>query len=77
MPRFFFHIVHPDSPPVPDDEGLVFDNMDEARAEALASLRDLIGDTSHGRVPAPGLAIQIVDEDNHVLETFRADTLTR
>jgi hypothetical protein len=72
MPRYFFHIVHPNSSPVLDDEGEPFENIETARADAVASIREIAADAiKHGRKMS-GLAIQIADETGKVLDTATA-----
>ena len=72
MPRYFFHILHPNSEPIRDEEGGDFDNFETAKQEAVDSLRDLAVDALKGGRYAHGLAIQIVDEAGTVLDTLYA-----
>ena len=34
MPRYFFHILHEGVPPIPDDEGGMFEDIEAAKCEA-------------------------------------------
>jgi hypothetical protein len=68
MPLYFFHIVHPNSSPVLDDEGEQFEDIETARADAVASIREIVADAiKHGRKVSE-LAIQIADETGKVLD---------
>jgi hypothetical protein len=72
MPRYFFHILHPDSEPFRDEEGGDFDNFEQARSEAVHGLRYLALDIARqGRI-VHGLSVQIADKDGTVLETLNA-----
>jgi hypothetical protein len=72
MPRYFFHILHPNLEPILDEEGGEFDNFKTARQEAADSLRDLAVDSFKQGRYAHGLALQIMDERGTVLETLNA-----
>lgn len=61
MPRFFLHIRDGDSL-IEDPDGSVFPDIEAARAEALASARDILaGHLKAGRI-LNGQCIEIVDE---------------
>jgi hypothetical protein len=69
MTRYFFHILHSDSQPVLDDEGAEFEDIEMAKSEAIASLRDLAADAvKHGK-KVTGLAIQVTDAGGTITET--------
>ena len=72
MPRYFFHIRHPNSELIRNEEGGTFDGSGRARSEAVHGLCDLAVDISrHGHF-ALGLSTQIVDEDGNALEALSA-----
>ena len=75
MPRYFFHILHPDREPILDEEGGDFDDFEMARSEAVHSLRDLAVDILRNGRYAHSLSLQIVDKDGTVLETLDAREL--
>jgi hypothetical protein len=72
MPRYFFHILHPNCEPILDDEGGEFDDFETAKQEAADSLRDLAVDSFKRGRYAHRLALQIMDESGTVLETLNA-----
>jgi hypothetical protein len=72
MPRYFFPIVHPGSSPIPDDEGPEFENLEGAKEEAQASIRDLVADAiKHGR-KFTEIQIEIRDEAGTLLTVTSA-----
>ena len=75
MPRYFFHILHPNREPILDEEGGEFLDFEKARSEAVHSLRDLAVDILRNGRYAHGLSLQITDKDGTVLETLTAREL--
>ena len=75
MPRFFFHIV--DGRIVQDEEGQEFANLEDAKADAVASARAIMRDALwEGRLPL-NESIQIADDQGHILTVIRfRDTVT-
>ena len=69
MPRFFFHI-RDDQGCVPDEEGIVLANMDEAWVEALRTARDIVADQLRDDKAMEGQKIEITDAAGQVLETL-------
>jgi hypothetical protein len=62
MPRYFFHLLHPDRAPVLDDEGMTFEDDAVAQSEARASLADLMKECCLSD-PAPfHVSVQVVRE---------------
>jgi hypothetical protein len=73
MPRYFFHILHPDSSsPILDDEGAEFEDYEAAKHEAVESARDLAIDAIKRGNKVDGFAVEIMDEAGKVLDTIRA-----
>ena len=66
MPRFYFHTVH-DSKRVADDEGGVFNNLEDATQEALLSLREILADDLKRGRAVRQTSIEIAGEDGHLL----------
>ena len=60
MPRYFFHLVHPDRDPVRDDEGITFDDDAGAKLEGLTSLGELVRDTARDLSFQGYVSVQIV-----------------
>jgi hypothetical protein len=75
MPRYFFHIVNVDGGVTPDWEGTRFEDIESARHEAVASLRDIVAETVKSGGKVLGLAIQIVDEKGDALECITASNI--
>lgn len=68
MPRYFLHIHH-GTFIAEDDEGLYFDNLAAARAEAIRGIRSILSeDLSSGRFSLAG-RIVIMDEANRIALT--------
>ena len=62
MPRYFFHLLHPDSDPVRDDEGILFEDDTAAKREGIISLGELI-QAATSSTPMPYcVSVQIVRE---------------
>lgn len=71
MPRYFFHIRHPDQL-VPDEEGAEFPDDAAARSEGLESARDIAADAVRGGKSVTGWAIEIVDGNARALGSVSA-----
>lgn len=63
MPRYFLHIEHVGRPPVSDEEGATFDDLDAAIAEAEEGLRELLAAAIRDASAPVPYRIQIIDED--------------
>ena len=72
MPHYFFHIVNVDGEVTPDWEGTSLGDVESARQEAWASLRDIIAETLKSGGKVLGLGIQIADETGEVLDCVTA-----
>ncbi|MEP6831726.1 MAG: hypothetical protein ABI963_15410 [Rhizomicrobium sp.] len=72
MPRYFFHILHPDISPIPDREGADYDGLDAAKQEAVASVRDLVAEAVKYGTKVAGLGIEIWDDAGQVLKVVHA-----
>jgi cytidylate kinase len=72
MPRYYFHINHPGSALIRDDEGQVFEDLASARREAMASVNDLAREARKRGDSVKGLLIQIADQEGVVLESVHA-----
>jgi len=71
MPRYFFHIRHPDYL-VPDEEGAEFPDDVAAQHEGLESARDITADLVRSGKPVLGWVIEIVDEKGAILDSVGA-----
>jgi hypothetical protein len=70
LPRLFFHIQKRDQI-VADDEGQQFPNLDDARIDAIASIRDIVAERVRtGKNLAAGDSLQVADEAGNVLLTI-------
>ena len=67
MVRFYFEIRHGDGTVLPDFEGQTFAHLSDARAEAEASLRELIAADITSAAPLQPRSIAIHDEDGKML----------
>jgi len=72
MPRYFFHLVHPDRDPVRDDEGMIFEDDATARREGIASLGELVSDTTKTDQTPLSVTVQIVREGVGVIDLLTA-----
>ena len=72
MPRYFFHIRHPDNALVPDEEGAEFKDYETARSEAVASIQDIAFDALRSGERIAGLAIEIADGTGKPLGNVQA-----
>jgi len=72
MPHYFFHIVNVDGEVTPDWEGTSLGDIESARQEASASLRDIVAETVKSGGKVLGLGIQIADETGEVLDCVTA-----
>ena len=70
MPRYFFHLIHPDREPVRDDEGVAFEDDGAARREGMASLAELIKDASSSQPMPFCVSVQIVREGVGVIDVL-------
>ena len=69
MAHFYFHIRDGDKL-ILDDEGRVFDLVEFAKFEALASVRDLMRDALLANKPVQGDAIILADESGNEIAVF-------
>jgi hypothetical protein len=72
MPRYFFHILHPDSSPVTDDEGAEFADLEAAKEEAAASIREMTAEAIKFGSKGAGLGMEIMDEAGKILSVINA-----
>jgi hypothetical protein len=73
MPRYFFHLIHPDRDAVRDDEGIMFEDDAAARREGAVSLGELMAEASKS-TPMPILvSVQIVREGVGVIDLLTGD----
>ncbi len=72
MPHYFFHIVNVDGEVTPDWEGTSLGDVERARQEAAASLRDIVAETVKSGGKVLGLGIQIANETGEVLDSITA-----
>lgn len=73
MPRYYFHLLHPDREPVVDDEGLVFEDDATARREGLISLAEFMADSSKSDPRPLKISVQIDREEVGIVEILTAD----
>lgn len=73
MPRYYFHLLHPDREPVTDGEGLVFEDDATARREGLLSLGEFMAESSVSDPRPLKVSVQIVREDVGMIETLVGD----
>jgi hypothetical protein len=75
VPRFFFHIH--DHEYVADDDGLVLNDVQAAKKEAIRGARDILSEeVKHGRLPLCD-RIDVEDEAGTIVATVRfGDTIT-
>jgi uncharacterized protein YnzC (UPF0291/DUF896 family) len=64
MPRFHFHLHHPDNA-IYDAEGMKFSSLKEAEEEARKAIRELAIDGFRKDVPFTVLSICITDTDGN------------
>ena len=68
MPQFYFHI-HEQGNLIPDEEGMILRDLNEAKQEALESYLDLIRNRVHGYYRVDGLRIDIADAGGTILDS--------
>ena len=73
MPRYYFHLLHPDRQPVADEEGLLFEDDAAARREGLISLGEFMADSSKSDPRALNVSVQIDREDYGMIEMLTGD----
>lgn len=73
MPRYYFHLLHPNREPLVDDEGLVFEDDATARREGLISLSELMADSSKSDPRPLTVSVQIDREGVGMIETLTGD----
>jgi hypothetical protein len=66
MPTFYFHICEPDGSLAKDDECMNLPDLESARKEAAASIRDLCVEAAKGS-EVSARSIQIADDAGVVL----------
>jgi hypothetical protein len=71
MPRYFFHILNGNSPPVNDDHGSVLQNFEAARVEARLTIGELEAYAAKWGNDASKISIQIAAEDGNILEILK------
>ena len=69
MPRYYFHIIRPDSR-ISDDEGAQFQDFATAKHEALISLTEVLAEASRQDDEETGFAIEVCDQNGRLLATF-------
>jgi hypothetical protein len=67
MPLYFFHLRDGDQL-VPDDTGMNLQDIEEARAEAVRSARDILADQLRAGEALDGQIVEIADETGKVLD---------
>jgi hypothetical protein len=68
MPQFYFHI-HEQGNLIPDEEGMILRDLNEAKQEALENCLDLIRNRVHGHHRVDGLRIDIADAGGTILDS--------
>jgi len=68
MPRYYFHLLHPEREPVRDDEGLAFEDDAAARREGMLSLGEMIKDASSAHPMPYCVSVQIVREEVGIID---------
>jgi hypothetical protein len=69
MPRYHFHIRDGQSF-IPDEEGMEFEDLECAKAEARESCKELAIQRVRNSLTIDGLSMEIVDESGTVLDTL-------
>ncbi len=72
MPLFFFNIRHDDVFEA-DQDGMIFESIEDAREMASSTLRQLVADQLLAARPTDVLAIDIADSKGIVLDTVTLD----
>ena len=68
MPRYFFHLLHPERDPVRDEEGSTFEDDAAAKREGMVSLGELIKEASYSEPVAFCVSVQIVREGFGIID---------
>jgi len=68
MPQFYFHI-HEQGNLIPDEEGMILRDLNDAKQEASQSCLDLIRNRLHGYQRVDGLRIDIADARGTILDS--------
>lgn len=68
LPRYFFHLLHPDREPVIDYEGIALEDDVAAKREGMRSLGELMMEAISSRPMPFGVSVQIVREDVGVID---------
>ena len=71
MPRFFIHFQNGDTI-AKDDEGQDLPGLEEAKAAAMASAREILADNIKGKAENPLRAVLIANEAGDILITIPA-----
>ncbi|KQT02813.1 hypothetical protein ASG42_25285 [Rhizobium sp. Leaf391] len=66
MPLFFFHLRRSEGYEA-DDEGVTFDTLEEAREDAVSSLREIVADELRSGGPADLTSMEITDNHGEVV----------
>ena len=74
MARFFFHI-RDGAAVIPDDEGMEFHIVDQAKREGLASVADLLRDAARGSNRLRADQLIGADANGNDVATFAVPTL--
>ena len=75
MQRFFFHLNSLQD--VVDLEGSKLESLEDARAEALASIRDILSDRLRGGSPVEVVSVRICNEAGELLDEVYVDEVLR
>lgn len=73
MPRYFFHLIHPDRDAVKDDEGMVFEDDATARREGMESLGELMAEASKSKPMPFSVSVQVVREGVGIIDVLSGD----
>jgi hypothetical protein len=76
MPRYFFHI-RDGWDLVPDEEGLVFPDLEQAEAEGLASARDLATTATSEGHDFAAYAVEVTDAAGTMLRRIQIGPISR
>ena len=71
MPRFFIHTNSPGDGAVPDDEGMEFDSVHDAKCQAVAYARGLLCDAGATFWDSADFELTATDENGLILFTMR------
>ena len=66
MPLFFFNLRRQESHEI-DDEGVAFETLEEAREDAISSLREIVADELRSGLSADLTAFEITDNRGEIV----------